>query len=186
MFETDNNLKGDQPFNIEVSHPRPDYNTNNIGDNYFNRIFLNITRQRGNADMEQHFIFLEEVLNQYLTNPDNAEYEHILSLRKLLVNYLEQCDRSLKTINSIQKDSKCSKQKQQHKIRERSKITNAIRYKILKRDEFHCVLCGAIGKTTELVIDHIVPLSKGGTSDMNNLRTLCYECNVGKGDQGEY
>lgn len=32
-------------------------------------------------------------------------------------------------------------------------------------------------------IDHVVPLSKGGTNDLGNLRPACYDCNWQKGDK---
>lgn len=63
---------------------------------------------------------------------------------------------------------------------ERSKMTLKLRYKILKRDHFKCVLCGATACDTELHIDHIIPVSKGGKTEDYNLRTLCVNCNLGK------
>lgn len=38
-----------------------------------------------------------------------------------------------------------------------------------------CELCQS---TKKLVIDHIIPLSRGGTNDLDNLRTLCASCNA--------
>ena len=49
--------------------------------------------------------------------------------------------------------------------------------KSLKRDKYRCRECGATNKETTLEIDHIVPVSKGGTNNINNLQTLCKECN---------
>ena len=40
---------------------------------------------------------------------------------------------------------------------ERDKMTYTLRYKILKRDNFKCVLCGG---NDRLEIDHILPVSK--------------------------
>lgn len=55
------------------------------------------------------------------------------------------------------------------------------RYKVLSRDGFQCVLCGASGKDAKLEIDHIIPVFKGGSSVIDNLQTLCFKCNRGKG-----
>ena len=60
-----------------------------------------------------------------------------------------------------------------------------LRLKIFSRDKFKCVLCGrtpAIHLGAKLHVDHIVPFSKGGTTTDPNLRTLCEQCNWGKGD----
>ena len=68
------------------------------------------------------------------------------------------------------------------KKHQRSLITEKIRYDVLKRDHFRCVLCGRSAEDgIKLHVDHIKPISKGGTSAMQNLRTLCEECNRGKG-----
>ncbi|MBL8311188.1 MAG: HNH endonuclease [Burkholderiales bacterium] len=37
--------------------------------------------------------------------------------------------------------------------------------------------------TSDLTIDHIVPLSKGGTDELSNLRFLCRSHNSAKGDK---
>ena len=42
------------------------------------------------------------------------------------------------------------------------------------RDGHKCTDCGASG--VELHVHHIVPLSKGGTNDLDNLATLCSMC----------
>jgi len=68
---------------------------------------------------------------------------------------------------------------------ERSKVNNGLRYDVMKRDGFHCQLCGATGKTAQLVIDHITPISRGGKTEMDNLQTLCFQCNSGKSDKVE-
>src|SRR5574337_2071479 len=50
-----------------------------------------------------------------------------------------------------------------------------LRFLVMRRDHFKCVLCGrapATDPTTELHIDHIVAWSKEGRTEMSNLRTL--------------
>lgn len=43
--------------------------------------------------------------------------------------------------------------------------------------------CLACGSQEPLTVDHIVPLSKGGTNDITNLQPLCHRCNSAKGDK---
>ena len=62
-------------------------------------------------------------------------------------------------------------------------INLRLRYKVLKRDNFKCVICGrspAKDQNIELHVDHIIPYSKGGETVIENLRTLCSDCNLGK------
>lgn len=59
-------------------------------------------------------------------------------------------------------------------------ITKAQRQRILDRDGNKCVECGV---TKSLSIDHIIPVSKGGDSSDENLRTLCKTCNSKKGNR---
>ena len=69
--------------------------------------------------------------------------------------------------------------------KERGILTLKLRYQIFKRDNFKCVLCGVTAETTKLEIDHIIPISKGGKTIKSNLRTLCFNCNRGKGNESE-
>ncbi|MBI4298456.1 MAG: HNH endonuclease [Chloroflexi bacterium] len=45
---------------------------------------------------------------------------------------------------------------------------------IKKRDRFRCTQCGA--SDVELHVHHVVPLSQGGSNDLDNLVTLCASC----------
>lgn len=67
-------------------------------------------------------------------------------------------------------------------------ISLSLRYKVLCRDHFRCVICGrspAKDHSVELHVDHIIPWSKGGQNVEENLRTLCFDCNLGKGAKTE-
>lgn len=56
-----------------------------------------------------------------------------------------------------------------------------MRFNVFKRDNFHCVYCGrGVEDGIKLNCDHVVPLSKGGTTTYGNLVTSCFECNQGK------
>lgn len=68
---------------------------------------------------------------------------------------------------------------------QRKILTPSLRYDILKRDNFKCVICGRTPKKdgVTLHVDHIIPVSKGGKTEPENLRTLCSICNLGKSDR---
>lgn len=65
-------------------------------------------------------------------------------------------------------------------------VNYAQRFKVMERDDFTCVKCGrspATEKGVRLEVDHIIPYSKGGETVIENLQTLCRECNIGKGNR---
>lgn len=67
-------------------------------------------------------------------------------------------------------------------------IRLGLRYAVLRRDHFRCVICGRSPATHHgcvLHVDHIHPFSKGGKTVIENLRTLCDGCNLGKGSTVE-
>jgi len=51
---------------------------------------------------------------------------------------------------------------------------------LIERDGYKCAECGAF---EDLTIDHITPLSKGGSDDLDNLWFLCRSHNSKKGDR---
>lgn len=62
-------------------------------------------------------------------------------------------------------------------------INLRLRWTILKRDNFSCIKCGrspAKDPSIILHVDHIIPWSKDGETVVDNLETLCEQCNLGK------
>jgi hypothetical protein len=83
--------------------------------------------------------------------------------------------------NSLQK-KQLARENYDEKQRERALMTDRLRYEIMRRDDFKCRICGATADDgVKLHVDHIKPVSKGGKTEWNNLRTLCDRCNLGKG-----
>ena len=59
-----------------------------------------------------------------------------------------------------------------------------MRYRVFQRDDYRCVCCGRRAQNElTLHVDHIVPVSRGGPNSIENLQTLCDECNQGKIDR---
>jgi len=55
---------------------------------------------------------------------------------------------------------------------------NFTRFNVFLRDKFKCQYCGS---GNELTFDHLLPRSRGGKTDWNNVVTACSDCNVKKG-----
>lgn len=53
------------------------------------------------------------------------------------------------------------------------------RNRIYKRDGHQCVYCGS---SKNLTLDHVIPKSRGGKNDWQNLVTSCFKCNLKKAD----
>lgn len=65
----------------------------------------------------------------------------------------------------------------------RNPISQSLRHEVFKRDDYKCVECGATKEDTRLHIDHILPVSQGGTDELSNLQTLCETCNLAKSNR---
>ena len=120
---------------------------------------------------------------------DDEEFEdwafncHLLG--KPLTDFVEEIaaqkrigDIHIKRIKVVLLRNKVSKPK-----RQRTHIPRGLRHEVFKRDNYTCVECGARkddGAT--LHIDHKIPVSKGGTDELDNLQTLCSDCNLNKSD----
>ena len=62
----------------------------------------------------------------------------------------------------------------------RKPLSVRTRFEIFKRDNFTCRYCGQKSPDVILEVDHVVPVSDGGTDDPLNLVTSCWACNRGK------
>lgn len=63
---------------------------------------------------------------------------------------------------------------------ERKPISSQLRFSVLSRDRFTCRYCSRSAPEVVLEIDHVKPVSKGGTNDLGNLVAACSDCNGGK------
>ena len=90
----------------------------------------------------------------------------------------------------IKEHRKTKKKKEREKRRleyqDRRMANDEEHAKVLRRDGFRCVKCGRGREDgVKLHVDHIKPVSHGGKSVMDNLQTLCEDCNYGKGNKYE-
>ena len=71
----------------------------------------------------------------------------------------------------------------EHRRRVR-KIGNGV-FKIIPKDlqRLQRTPCQECGTMKKLTIDHVVPISKGGTHSIGNLQSLCLSCNCSKNNK---
>src|ERR671924_945759 len=68
----------------------------------------------------------------------------------------------------------------------RPRLSAAVRRQITERDTQRCAYCRSpmiVG--IPMVIEHIIPLVRGGSSTPDNLCLACYRCNEFKGSRTE-
>lgn len=57
-------------------------------------------------------------------------------------------------------------------------VSKRTRFEVFRRDNYTCRYCRSA--TDALRVDHVTPLSLGGTDDPSNLVAACQDCNAGK------
>lgn len=59
-------------------------------------------------------------------------------------------------------------------------VSKRLRFEILRRDNHTCQYCGDRAPDVTLHVDHVIPVSLGGSNHPSNLLTACKDCNLGK------
>jgi len=113
--------------------------------------------------------------------------------RKALLSFIEFMERDSSEIpnqakieDSLTPITKSSEQIDRKQPEDSRGIPQGLRFKVMHRDHFKCVLCGDNPPASPgliLHIDHIIPWSKGGKTQIDNLRTLCAPCNIGRSNR---
>ena len=60
-----------------------------------------------------------------------------------------------------------------------------VKMRVVRRDNYKCQVCGKPLLDNEVEFDHIIPISKGGSSEEHNIRLTCFKCNRDKNDRVE-
>ena len=59
-------------------------------------------------------------------------------------------------------------------------VSKRTRFEVLRRDQHTCQYCGEMAPNVVLHVDHVEPVSLGGSDKPDNLVTACKACNTGK------
>ena len=98
------------------------------------------------------------------------EAEHILALATAKLKGFK-----IKEIDVDENINESTKEK-------RRQFTTDERTLIYNKNKGRCAICGRFVPYDKFTIDHIIPLSKSGTNDLNNLQCTCKTCNLIKQD----
>jgi ATP adenylyltransferase len=72
-----------------------------------------------------------------------------------------------------------------YRLLDEEPIPDSLRFLVLKAAGGRCQLCGISAKERPLDVDHIIPRSRGGKTEIANLQALCSKCNRSKRNQDE-
>lgn len=61
-------------------------------------------------------------------------------------------------------------------------LTQQDKFQIAYRDDFTCQFCGARPGNDDIEVEHLIPVSKGGSDNDENLVAACRKCNRNKSD----
>lgn len=95
-------------------------------------------------------------------------------------NRMKVCERNRQWRQNNKEKWSLINRAQRHRRRALGKINYQEWLKKIKDCGNMCLFCKAMGKLT---IDHIIPVSKGGTNSIDNLQPLCLSCNIKKSDK---
>jgi hypothetical protein len=125
-----------------------------------------------------------EILDLYQQGYCAEEIKHMLGLTvslRMVQRYIKMMGISRSSADAFRNAAKRGRvhwAKKESKIK-RLSISPILRYKILERDGFKCVLCNATDRLLE--VDHIDFNTRNNNE--SNLRCLCEFCNFGRRPQ---
>lgn len=96
------------------------------------------------------------------------------------LEWWEMPESSLRHAEEQRKESKKKAAERRKEYNRRQRIyRQARKHKphLMEQDGAHCQECGT---TENLVVDHIIPLARGGSNEIDNLQLLCWHCNSSK------
>lgn len=164
--------------------------TNHFGtwNNLLSNANIEIARSYQHLSKEDIFYLIEELWIQLGKQPNMREFEAMTKhTKKIIISNFGKWSICLKEFvdwknNKIKSKNTSTNTLTKHKTpREPSK---SLRYDVLTRDNYKCVICGrSTSDNIKLHVDHIIPYSRGGETTLDNLQTLCSDCNLGKSNK---
>ena len=123
-------------------------------------------------DIDSEFFIYKDNLYTFTESDAHSTQERELLIKEHYYKKQSKFDKLKKEIQLFEKHEKIDLTSAR-----RDPISENVRFAVWRRDKGRCVQCGS---KTNLEFDHIIPISKGGSSTERNLQLLCEKCNRGK------
>lgn len=162
---------------------------------YFNRIVKlcntpeEFERIRSQEDKRRVQVELEERRRHELKRVEDEELQKQHELKRVANEKHERARREFERMQEGKhfplKQEKVRKKRDKKK--NRTKIPAKVEYEVYKINKGACRVCGKTVKEdgVKIHIDHIKPVSKGGSNEVENLQLLCERHNLGKGNSDD-
>jgi len=126
-----------------------------------------------------HDFFNQETEEGYINNRD------------IEICFCSWCNHAIRGLYIQMQTHKDEVNKKNHpNSHKKSPVPQILRMKAFKRDNFTCVKCGFSPENKDdcikLHADHIHPEKHGGKASLENLQTLCRNCNSSKGSKMQH
>lgn len=119
------------------------------------------------------------------SKPKKAEYHrHYAARPEVHARRLAQSRAYRKTPKGLESARYYNERRRARKLKVKGSFTKEEWLKVRDATDGVCSYCGKYVGVEKLTLDHIVPLSKGGTNYITNIRAICKRCNSRRGNRG--
>lgn len=143
-------------------------------------LFENLEAVWRTLGRQPRFREMEKPLSRYGVKAYTRRFGSWRNALKSFISFINQSPENIEEIPVV-RQPKITSVKRLHKTKR--EISWRMRFFVMRRDNFKCQMCGRSPATdigVILHIDHIHSWSKGGETVIENLQTLCEQCNIGK------
>ncbi len=105
---------------------------------------------------------------------------------RVITKYVDECERLAKNPPKYRLEESDPVEDPLQRKPIRPHIPASLRYEVMKRDRGKCQWCSRQAPDVVIHLDHIVPVSKGGETTLENLQLLCAEDNLAKSDRSNW
>jgi 5-methylcytosine-specific restriction endonuclease McrA len=145
----------------------------------YNRKYHAENKDKINARNKEYRKSNEEKIKKYMLEYRNK------TVTERRQYYLDNYERSIESSRKWRAENpakvKANKQRRRTRVTEAGGSFTADEWiALVEKYDYKCVCCGSV---KPLDADHVIPVSKGGTSNIENIQPLCRSCNSRKNNR---